>query len=229
MAKKQKQGPPSGDFRNRPFTALKGVSVNADAAAPAPPPTPRPDAGQEDPGELFRRAMSGARPLHAPAGAAAGPPAAGRPAAAAPDEDREGDQQKLFLDAMSTIGAASFGKGAGAEEETDEDEVRRSASGRMKQLRRGTIRIGPELDLHGFLKDEAVRRLAHFIDAASAQGHQAVLVITGKGLNSPEGPVLQGAVAEWLRSAGRGRVAEFHPAPRDRGGSGAFVVFLKKK
>jgi len=55
-----------------------------------------------------------------------------------------------------------------------------------------------------------------------------VLVITGKGINSPEGPVLQGAVAGWLRQQGKGMVAEFSPAPRDKGGSGAFVVFLKK-
>ena len=56
-----------------------------------------------------------------------------------------------------------------------------------------------------------------------------MLVITGKGINSAEGPVLQGAVADWLREKGRGLVAEFAPAPRDKGGSGAFVVFLKNK
>jgi DNA-nicking Smr family endonuclease len=56
-----------------------------------------------------------------------------------------------------------------------------------------------------------------------------VLVITGKGINSPEGPVLQRVVAEWLRKEGKGTVAEFAPAPREMGGSGAFVVFLRKQ
>ncbi|HSC70120.1 MAG TPA: Smr/MutS family protein, partial [Candidatus Methylomirabilis sp.] len=55
------------------------------------------------------------------------------------------------------------------------------------------------------------------------------LVITGKGLNSPAEPVLQGAVAGWLRDKGKGMVAEFAPAPRQMGGSGAYVVFLKEK
>jgi DNA-nicking Smr family endonuclease len=36
-------------------------------------------------------------------------------------------------------------------------------------------------------------------------------------------------VAEWLRKKGKGLVAEFSAAPRELGGSGAFVVFLKKK
>jgi DNA-nicking Smr family endonuclease len=53
------------------------------------------------------------------------------------------------------------------------------------------------------------------------------LVITGKGLNSPGEPVLQQVVAGWLRDAGRELVVEFSPAPREMGGNGAFVVFLR--
>ncbi|HWR73104.1 MAG TPA: DNA mismatch repair protein MutS, partial [Nitrospirota bacterium] len=33
----------------------------------------------------------------------------------------------------------------------------------------------------------------------------------------------------WLREQGKGMVAEFAPAPRDKGGSGAFVVFLRRR
>ena len=104
---------------------------------------------------------------------------------------------------------------------------RRSAVGRMRQLKRGAIRIREELDLHGEIRDAALVKLEHFIAGAFHRGQKAVLVITGKGINSPEGPVLQGAVAAWLRGKGKGMVAEFAPAPRDLGGSGAFVVFLK--
>lgn len=102
-------------------------------------------------------------------------------------------------------------------------------SSRMRQLKKGTLRISGELDLHGFLREDALGKLGHFIAAAYARGQQAVLVITGKGINSAEGPVLRGAVEEWLRTRAKGMVAETHPAPRDKGGSGAFVVFLKKK
>jgi DNA-nicking Smr family endonuclease len=225
MSKKQRQAPPSGDFRNTPFKALKGVSVKAGAAAPAPSPPSRPDAAQEDPEELFRRAMSGAKPLHPAGGRAPVRPAAPPVAAAAPDDAPD---RQLFLDAMRAAGAASFGEQDADPLDDEHAAGRRSPSSRMKQLRKGTIRIGQELDLHGSLKDEAVRRLEHFIAAAAAQGHQAVLVITGKGLNSPEGPVLQGAVAAWLGGPGRSQVAEFRPAPRDKGGSGAYVVFLRR-
>ena len=37
------------------------------------------------------------------------------------------------------------------------------------------------------------------------------------------------AVAGWLRENGKGMVSEFAPAPKEMGGSGAFVLFLKEK
>jgi len=134
---------------------------------------------------------------------------------------------QLFFQAMNTIGASI--KEVREQEEEEINYEHRSASSRMKQLKRGTIRVSSELDLHGYLQDEALRRLEQFILDSHSAGQQVVLVITGKGINSPEGPVLQGAVASWLREHGKGMVAEFLPAPREKGGSGAFVVFLKKK
>ena len=116
-------------------------------------------------------------------------------------------------------------------EKTQEDELPRHQppSNRMRQLKRGAIRIQQELDLHGLIKDEALGSLERFIMDAYNRGRQAVLVITGKGINSPEGPVLQGAVSRWLGERGKGMIAEFAPAPREMGGSGAFVVFLKSR
>jgi DNA-nicking Smr family endonuclease len=99
----------------------------------------------------------------------------------------------------------------------------------MRQLKNGSIRLDLELDLHGLTRDEALTSLSRFIAGAYNRGQKAVLVITGKGNNSPAEPVLQGAVASWLREAGKSQVAEFAPAPRTMGGSGAFVVFLKEK
>jgi DNA-nicking Smr family endonuclease len=99
----------------------------------------------------------------------------------------------------------------------------------LRRLKRGEIRIGRELDLHGFLKEEALKQLELFIANAYGSEEQAVLVITGKGINSPEGPVLQGAVEDWLTNKGKGLIVEFSRAPRGLGGSGAFVVFLKQR
>jgi DNA-nicking Smr family endonuclease len=41
--------------------------------------------------------------------------------------------------------------------------------------------------------------------------------------------VLQQAVTGWLRDAGKKLVVEFASAPREMGGSGAFVVFLREQ
>jgi DNA-nicking Smr family endonuclease len=217
--KKHEKG--TGAFQNAPFKALKGITPIA------PPPTPTPEAPSrevhEDDDELFLRSVSDARRIDAE----------DEPEPGAPSQVKAGQQprdaennREIFLQAMGALNTTMFG--AEAPEPEDEGSSR-SSSSRMRQLKRGTIRIGEELDLHGFLKDDALRRLERFITGAYVRGLQAVLVITGKGLNSPEGPVLPGVTAAWLREQGKGMVAEFLPAPRDKGGSGAIVVFLRKR
>jgi DNA-nicking Smr family endonuclease len=177
----------------------------------------------DDDAALFLRAAEGAKRVnHAPDEHDVSADERQRPEKALV---RGPDETRIFLAAMQKIGTTF--RDPLPERELEEVE-RRSPTSRMRQLKRGTIRIGQELDLHGFLRDEALIRLDHFITAAYSGGQQAVLVITGKGINSPEGPVLQGAVAEWLRKKGKGLVVEFSPAPRALGGTGAFVVFLKK-
>jgi DNA-nicking Smr family endonuclease len=226
---KKKKSKPSGqappaNFKNNPFKSLKGVVAKLEPAQQKPAMKREEKVlSAEDDTALFLRAMEGARKLkHAP-----GPPASpANPKAVAPAGVRREEDEDLFLQAMQKIGA-NF-RDAVPEPETEEPE-HRSQTSRMRQLKRGTIRISQELDLHGHLKDEALTRLEHLIVDAFDLGQSAVLVITGKGINSPEGPVLQGAVAAWLREKGKGMVVEFAPAPRDKGGSGAFVVFLKKK
>jgi DNA-nicking Smr family endonuclease len=227
MKKKKPPEQQPADFKNKPFSSLKGrVSL---AALPAIKNTTsqvrkKIHGNNEDDATLFLLAAEGAR----------------RVSHASDEHDvstnekrqrteksvvRGPDETGLFLAAMQKIGTNFRDQ---MPEREPEEAGRRSPTSRMRQLKRGTIRIGQELDLHGFLRDEALLRLEHFVAAAYSGGQQAVLVITGKGINSPEGPVLQGAVAEWLSKKGKGLVVEFSPAPRALGGSGAFVVFLKK-
>jgi DNA-nicking Smr family endonuclease len=94
-------------------------------------------------------------------------------------------------------------------------------------VKRGIIAVSHQLDLHGLTREEALAALPRFLDTARRKGQKAALVITGKGINSPGEPVLQQAIASWLRDAGRGMVLEFAPAPRELGGGGAYVVFLR--
>jgi len=109
----------------------------------------------------------------------------------------------------------------------DEDELKPLGGNRLRMLKRGVIRLDRQLDLHGLTRDEALSALGRFLHSARVAGEKAVLVITGKGVHSSEGPVLNQAVAAWLREQGKVSVSEYAPAPRELGGSGAFVVFLR--
>ncbi len=226
VMKKRKGGDKApADFKNNPFKSLKGFSPPPRSAEKKVAPRRKKEETKEDESELFLQAVAGARKMDSKATSSTGNVSTqGR---AAPGNAAALRDSELFLAAMQKIGT-TFRDVRQQEQETLEPE-RRSASSRLRQLKRGKIPISQELDLHGFLRDEALQRLERFISEAFNFGQQAVLVITGKGLNSPEGPVLQGAVAAWLRDRGKRMVAEFAPAPRDLGGSGAFVVFLKKQ
>ncbi|HZV82191.1 MAG TPA: Smr/MutS family protein, partial [Geobacteraceae bacterium] len=101
------------------------------------------------------------------------------------------------------------------------------SSNRLRQLRRGTIRIDYELDLHGLTRDEAIEALEAFIGGAYRRGQQAVLVITGKGNNSTGEPVLLRAVMAWLAKEGKEMVSETVMAPKEMGGDGAVVAFIR--
>ena len=226
MKKKKPPEQPQADFKNNPFRSLKGL---APSPLPSvikkkadPPVHVKTVSVDEDDASLFLRAAEGAKRFERAPDA---PVVSAARQAPETIKAAEPEDSVLFLTAMQKIGTTFHD--ALPEQELSE-QSHRSQTSRMRQLKRGTIRISQELDLHGFLKDEALARLERFVADAFSRGQQAVLVITGKGINSPEGPVLQGAVAEWLRQKGRGKVAEFSPAPRELGGSGAFVVFLKK-
>ncbi len=217
----------SPDFKNNPFKSLKGFSPTH--AQTQPSVRKRTDRTEND-SELFFRAVAGTKKI-AQEDSSGPMRATGKPGKGAATVDNtplEEQDNQIFLQAMQKIGT-TMPKMPRADDEEMDHEKPRSASSRMRQLKRGTIRLAGELDLHGFLRDDAIARLENFLSSAYAKGREAVLVITGKGINSPDGPVLQGAVAAWLRKQGKRMVAEFAPSPRDLGGSGAFVVFLRKK
>lgn len=224
--KKQQSIKPK-EFAAQPFAALKGLKPALAETAPPPPPKPVTlPPGEEDGDVLFLRAMAEVRPMGrqkpAATAAAAGRsvPQSVRPAVLTAEEQTE------FLVALRQLRLdVSFRDVLPGEA----DKKRPKAVNRLNQLKKGAIRLDYELDLHGLTREEALAGLAEFIASAVRRQQKAVLVIVGKGLNSPGEPVLQGAVAAWLSDHGRDLVAEFAPAPHDMGGDGAFVVFLKKQ
>lgn len=229
-AKKQKPVPPRPpEFRTSPFAELKGVVVTVPQPAEAPPAAKVPATVSRqttDDSELFLQAMAGVAPLTPPVTnrkltmAALSPRAVVTKPAAIPTDP---DSRKVFLHEVERLKLdVKF-----EEKLPDEDELKPLGGNRLRLLKRGVIRLDRQLDLHGLTRDEALSALGRFLHSARLAGEKAVLVITGKGMHSNEGPVLNQAVAAWLREQGRGSVSEYAPAPRELGGSGAFVVFLR--
>ena len=101
---------------------------------------------------------------------------------------------------------------------------------RLKQLKRGKLVPDASLDLHGCNRSEAAQKLIHFLDDSIYQGRKTVLVITGKGLHSEDGaPILRDEVEAFLADKGKTFVTEWGRAPKQYGGSGALVLFLRNK
>ncbi len=224
MKKVKKPPQKKKEFAGTPFKALKGFSAEPreeqkekvkKLAVPQPA-----DEGADE-ADLFLRAVADVKRL----GGGEGVGEKGKKPLPVPRKIDE-EERRVFLQALDKLHL----------DVTFQDELHDEAGplrplpvNRMRQLKRGAIRIDYELDLHGLTRDEALESLAPFITGAYNRGQKGVLVITGKGNNSPGEPVLIGAIAGWLRDQGKGMVAEFAPAPRHMGGSGAFVVFLKDK
>jgi DNA-nicking Smr family endonuclease len=257
MKKKEQPKQKPKEFAAAPFSALKGVALEPreKIVAPEPPKKPQASRGEADDQALFASAFADVRPLHP---AKAGAPKKSQPGAAEPDDD-EALFLNAFADVRPLRpdqAAPHRSKAQAAKAQKDEEEMRvflqavealrmdvrfsdelleqetpqaPQPVNRLRQVRRGGIRIDLQLDLHGLTRDEAIENLERFVKGAYNRGQKGVLVITGKGNNSPGEPVLRQAVAVWLRESGKAMVSEFVAAPQDMGGTGAFVVFLKEK
>lgn len=233
MKKARTDRPPHGpkEFHTSPFGALKGVKLTAPAKTtererPTPPPDPPP---QTDENALFLQAVAGIHrlgeaspPKNRPAAPARTATTAGRTRQALPSPPEQ-ERDELFLQEVRRLKLdARF-----TDSLPDEDELHPLAGNRLRQIRRGIVAVTRQLDLHGLTREEALLELPRFLRYAAAKGERAVLVITGQGNHSAGEAVLQQAVAAWLREAGREIVLEYAPAPREMGGNGAFVVFLR--
>nr|WP_320050358.1 Smr/MutS family protein [uncultured Desulfuromonas sp.] len=135
------------------------------------------------------------------------------------------DDESLFLASMGEIDTVFRD-----EFPDDEDDTPRAEPRRMKQLRQGKLRPQDTLDLHGCYRDEARKKVRLFLKHRFDQGMQTVLIITGRGKRSPGGEsVLRQDVERYLTTQAQAWVAEWGRAPKQHGGEGALVVFLRQK
>jgi DNA-nicking Smr family endonuclease len=99
-----------------------------------------------------------------------------------------------------------------------------------KRLHHGDFALDAHLDLHGFHVEKAKEVFDNFLKEAIRTNKKAVLIIHGRGLSSPEEPVLKTKVREWLmRGSWRKWILAFTSARPCDGGAGATYVLLRER
>jgi DNA-nicking Smr family endonuclease len=100
----------------------------------------------------------------------------------------------------------------------------------LKELRRGKHPYRRQLDLHGHRVEGALSRLLDFCESACLADQRSVLIVTGKGMGSPDGvSVLRESLPQWLSTSPLNRIVlAFSTALLADGGTGAFYVLLKR-
>lgn len=234
MAKKPK---PESTFGQNPFKQLKGFAVSSSDAAKKAQNNPAHRAGKADDSRgrtapvpekaepSFVEEMAKLGVVTAPGRGAA--PAAEQEAepvvdpVKAPPAAAPMTEEQLFIRALGRLDATFQDD---YELETGPPDA---SPRRMKQLRQGVLQPEDRLDLHGLTREEARARVRFFLEDASYQQKKVVLIITGWGKNSPGEPVLRQEIERYLSLDAKAWVVEWGRAPRQLGGEGALVVFLK--
>jgi DNA-nicking Smr family endonuclease len=79
------------------------------------------------------------------------------------------------------------------------------------------------LDLHGFTINEAEQELEDFLSEAKSNNWHRLRIITGKGINSPDG---QARLKPWLERYLSQKNYQFRQAKMTEGGEGAMDISI---
>ena len=101
----------------------------------------------------------------------------------------------------------------------------------MKKLKSGELAVQGFIDLHGFTKQEAEVEVKDFLIRSYKLGLRCVLIVHGRGLNSPDSlPVIKEGLPRWLgQGPVRKVVLAFATARPYDGGTGAIYVLLRRR
>lgn len=207
---------------------LKGLRA---PSAPTPPPAAAPPAiipaekrkEPEDERAIFQEAMGDVTPLDRE-NLLEKPVERIVPVAAKPNEDLE------VLSKLSMLVYRGEGFVVADTPEYIEGTGYQVPSAVAKRLHEGYFAIEAHIDLHGLNARAAQEALDEFFHESLRTGIRAVLIIHGRGLCSPQEPVLKSKVAEWLtRGAWRKQVIAFASARSCDGGTGATYVLLRPR
>jgi DNA-nicking Smr family endonuclease len=99
-----------------------------------------------------------------------------------------------------------------------------------KRLHNGEFSIQGYIDLHGLTVESARETFENFLKESTNTGKRMVLIIHGRGLSSPDKPILKTKVMKWLTTGHwRKWVMAFTSARLCDGGAGATYVLLRKQ
>jgi DNA-nicking Smr family endonuclease len=218
---KRKSGPE--DFSFRPFRNLKKI-IDVEAISIPVPESERVKPVCPDDEELFLIEMRGVREIkefrQLPV----------RRKGIVPVIKKGLDSEKEVLKTLEDI---SRGKQPIRLEDTQEYvEWTNSSDGYTavvaRPLHEGRFAVQDFLDLHGFTTDEAQVRVEAFLRISLTKGLRCVKIIHGRGLKSPQGPVLKEALVKSLSGRYRKNVIAFSTARQCDGGLGAIYILLKQ-
>jgi len=214
---KPKGRPKPGQAKASPPRAETGAAPNAshDASLDAPP-------GEA---EIFKQAMHGVvrfdrargRAVHPEPDAPAQAPPGPNPEAYVREHLKDLVQGKIEFE-LDLTGEYAQGRVLGLDPKV------------FHRLKQGRLSVAAHRDLHGLNADQAYREVVDFIREEYQKGGRCVLLVTGRGKNSPEGfGVLRERIQEWLtREPLRRVVLAFTTALPKHGGAGALYVLLRK-
>lgn len=214
---------------NNPFGELKlpkkPEAPPSKAAPPAPPPRSKePPRALDAESALFLEAVGEVAPVRVAKARVEPPPPPTAAQLRLPNDEAEG---------LARL--AELVSGDGEFDIADADDfVEAAVQGFdervMRKLRAGDFSTQAQLDLHGLTREQAKPAVEAFIQRSRIAGHRCVLVVTGRGLNSPDQiPVLKQGAQQWLTRGKTARqvLALCSARPKD-GGAGALYVLLRR-
>jgi DNA-nicking Smr family endonuclease len=177
--------------------------------------------------ELFLEAVQDVEPLNDNAGGRKIVPS-GAPPPAGPKEAEAGEKEggKYLQDLVD--GKVEF------EIEMSTEYLQGNVRGldprTFRKLKSGRFSPEAHLDLHGMNAEDARIRLILFVKEHYLNGKRCLLIIPGRGKNSPLGRgVLREHIQDWLtRDPLKRVVLAFATARQQHGGAGAIYVLLRK-
>ena len=100
----------------------------------------------------------------------------------------------------------------------------------LRRLEHGDYEPELTIDLHGMIEVEAGEAVRAGLRQAIRSGMRCLRIVHGRGLRSPDGPVLKRALPAWLAQPPQGRsILAFTTAGKHGASGGATLVLLRKR